>query len=69
MMENQGNAVTSPQDQQDMQLPYASNEHGHLVQQILDSQKELSQITGKTEIVCTYLFTNVYDSFTSCSKL
>ncbi|XP_035449909.1 TRAF3-interacting protein 1 [Spodoptera frugiperda] len=50
MMENQGNAVTSPQDQQDMQLPYASNEHGHLVQQILDSQKELSQITGKTEI-------------------
>lgn len=26
-------------------------EHGHLVQQILESQKELSQVSGKTEIV------------------
>ncbi|XP_022817548.1 TRAF3-interacting protein 1 [Spodoptera litura] len=50
LMEHQGSTGSSPQDQQDMQLPYASNEHGHLVQQILDSQKELSHITGKTEI-------------------
>ncbi|CAH0690226.1 unnamed protein product [Spodoptera exigua] len=50
MMANQGNTVTSPEDNQDMQLSYTSNEHGHLVQQILDSQKQLSQITGKTEI-------------------
>ncbi|XP_047994729.1 LOW QUALITY PROTEIN: TRAF3-interacting protein 1 [Leguminivora glycinivorella] len=28
----------------------ALNEHGHLVQQILDSQKEFSQVSGKTEI-------------------
>lgn len=27
------------------------NQHGHLVQQILDSQKEFSQVNGKTEIV------------------
>ncbi|KAJ0173590.1 hypothetical protein K1T71_010739 [Dendrolimus kikuchii] len=26
------------------------NEHGHLVQQILDSQRELSEVSGKTEI-------------------
>ena len=44
---------TVPQDQQELQL--SSNEHGHLVQQILDSQKELSQISGKTEIVCISL--------------
>ncbi|XP_063539515.1 TRAF3-interacting protein 1 [Cydia strobilella] len=28
----------------------ALNQHGHLVQQILDSQKEFSQVSGKTEI-------------------
>ncbi|XP_061721562.1 TRAF3-interacting protein 1-like [Cydia pomonella] len=28
----------------------AINQHGHLVQQILDSQKEFSQVSGKTEI-------------------
>uniref|UniRef100_A0A2A4J3A0 TRAF3-interacting protein 1 n=1 Tax=Heliothis virescens TaxID=7102 RepID=A0A2A4J3A0_HELVI len=44
----QQEALSAPQDQQDLQL--SSNEHGHLVQQILDSQKELSQMTGKTEI-------------------
>lgn len=32
-----------------MHLP--SDQHGHLVQQILDSQKEFSQVSGKTEIV------------------
>lgn len=32
----------------------SSNEHGHLVQQILDSQKELN-IAGKTEIVSIFL--------------
>ncbi|XP_075982833.1 TRAF3-interacting protein 1-like [Anticarsia gemmatalis] len=41
-------STTVSQDQQELQL--SSNEHGHLVQQILDSQKELSQISGKTEI-------------------
>lgn len=37
------------QNEQDLKL--SSSEHGHLVQQILDSQKELSQDSGKTEIV------------------
>lgn len=32
-------------------LQMSSNQHGHLVQQILDSTKEFSQSTGKTEIV------------------
>ncbi|XP_047033431.1 TRAF3-interacting protein 1 [Helicoverpa zea] len=45
---DQQEAFSAPQDQQDLHL--SSNEHGHLVQQILDSQKELSQMTGKTEI-------------------
>ncbi|XP_011550561.3 TRAF3-interacting protein 1 [Plutella xylostella] len=31
-------------------LQMSSNQHGHLVQQILDSTKEFSQSTGKTEI-------------------
>ncbi|XP_063627998.1 TRAF3-interacting protein 1-like [Cydia splendana] len=38
------NASTEQPDQQ------ALNQHGHLVQQILDSQKEFSQVSGKTEI-------------------
>ncbi|KOB73919.1 TRAF3-interacting protein 1 [Operophtera brumata] len=36
-------------DNQHDQLQLSSSEHGHLVQQILDSQKEFSQV-GKTEI-------------------
>lgn len=28
-----------------------SDQHGHLVQQILDAQKEFTQAAGKTEIV------------------
>ncbi|XP_049877818.1 TRAF3-interacting protein 1 [Pectinophora gossypiella] len=36
------------QDQQELKL--SSNQHGALVQQILESQKEFSQIGGKTEI-------------------
>lgn len=47
-MEQRERTVAS-QDQEELQL--SSNEHGHLVQQILDSQKEFSQISGKTEIV------------------
>lgn len=38
------------QDEQE-QLQASLNDHGHLVQQILDSQKEYSQMSGKTEIV------------------
>ncbi|KAJ8723875.1 hypothetical protein PYW07_007855 [Mythimna separata] len=48
VIEQHGAFNSVPQDQQELQL--SSNEHGHLVQQILDSQKELSHITGKTEI-------------------
>lgn len=57
MMNQQGGAITSPPDQHDLQL--SSSEHGHLVQQILDSQKEFSQITGKTEIVRNFIFLSV----------
>lgn len=32
-------------------LQLSTNQHGHLVQQILDSTKEFAQTTGKTEIV------------------
>ncbi|XP_026742938.1 TRAF3-interacting protein 1 [Trichoplusia ni] len=48
LIDQQEGAASSAPDQQEVQL--SSIEHGHLVQQILDSQKELSHITGKTEI-------------------
>lgn len=40
----------------------SSNQHGHLVQQILDSQKEFSQTAGKTEIVSSIIlaFVGIY---------
>ncbi|KPJ18233.1 TRAF3-interacting protein 1 [Papilio machaon] len=46
IVENQ----TVPTSQNEEQLQLTSKQHGHLVQQILDSQKEFSQISGKTEI-------------------
>ncbi|XP_045537846.1 TRAF3-interacting protein 1 [Papilio machaon] len=46
IVENQ----TDPTSQNEEQLQLTSKQHGHLVQQILDSQKEFSQISGKTEI-------------------
>ncbi|KPI92260.1 TRAF3-interacting protein 1 [Papilio xuthus] len=46
IVENQ----TDPILQNEEQLQLTSKQHGHLVQQILDSQKEFSQISGKTEI-------------------
>ncbi|XP_026494302.2 TRAF3-interacting protein 1 [Vanessa tameamea] len=42
-------ALTNSQDQDD-QLQISSNEHGHLVQQILNAQKEFSEVNGKTNI-------------------
>ncbi|CAB3249248.1 unnamed protein product [Arctia plantaginis] len=48
IMEQGDGSTAVVQDQQDLKL--SSSEHGHLVQQILDSQKELSQVSGKTEI-------------------
>ncbi|XP_046971325.1 TRAF3-interacting protein 1 [Vanessa cardui] len=42
-------ALTNSQDQDD-QLQMSSNEHGHLVQQILNAQKEFSEVNGKTNI-------------------
>ncbi|CAH2045270.1 unnamed protein product, partial [Iphiclides podalirius] len=36
--------------QNEEKMNLSSDLHGHLVQQILDSQKEFSQVTGKTEI-------------------
>ncbi|CAD0203946.1 unnamed protein product [Chrysodeixis includens] len=48
MIDQPEGSASTALDQQDVQL--SSTEHGHLVQQILDSQKELSHITGKTEI-------------------
>ena len=32
----------------------SSKQHGHLVQQILDAQKEFSEVTGKTDIVSSW---------------
>ncbi|XP_063367512.1 TRAF3-interacting protein 1 [Cydia amplana] len=44
--------VDQPQSHTASEQPdqLALNQHGHLVQQILDSQKEFSQVSGKTEI-------------------
>lgn len=47
MLENQQN-----------QLKLSSIEHGHLVQQILDSQKEFAQV-GKTEIVSFFVYLDI----------
>ncbi|XP_047537026.1 TRAF3-interacting protein 1 [Vanessa atalanta] len=41
--------LANSQDQDD-QLQISSNEHGHLVQQILNAQKEFSEVNGKTNI-------------------
>ncbi|CAH0728481.1 unnamed protein product, partial [Brenthis ino] len=38
---------TKSQDQEEL---LSSNQHGHLVQQILDAQKEFSEVAGKTNI-------------------
>lgn len=46
-MENQTSSTLHNEEE----LQLTSKQHGHLVQQILDSQKEFSQISGKTEIV------------------
>ncbi|CAK1583709.1 unnamed protein product [Parnassius mnemosyne] len=48
ILDNQAGSFSTSQNEEQMQL--SSNQHGHLVQQILDSQKEFSQISGKTEI-------------------
>ncbi|XP_050353944.1 TRAF3-interacting protein 1 isoform X2 [Nymphalis io] len=40
---------TNSQDQND-QMQMSSNQHGHLVQQILNAQKEFSEVNGKTNI-------------------
>ncbi|CAG4954037.1 unnamed protein product [Parnassius apollo] len=48
IVDNQAGSISTSQNEEQMQL--SSNHHGHLVQQILDSQKEFSQISGKTEI-------------------
>ncbi|XP_028176514.1 TRAF3-interacting protein 1 [Ostrinia furnacalis] len=45
----QENPSEIAQDEQE-QMQSSLNEHGRLVQQILDSQKEYSQMSGKTEI-------------------
>ncbi|XP_068619067.1 TRAF3-interacting protein 1-like isoform X2 [Battus philenor] len=42
--------IEDKQGESEEQIQLSSNHHGHLVQQILDSQKEFSQISGKTEI-------------------
>ncbi|KAL0869069.1 hypothetical protein ABMA27_007384 [Loxostege sticticalis] len=50
ILDQDSNVPEVAQDEQE-QIQGSLNEHGHLVQQILDSQKEYSQKTGKTEIV------------------
>ncbi|KAM3960511.1 intraflagellar transport 54 [Aphomia sociella] len=47
-VEQETTSPTMRNDQEPLQL--SSDQHGHLVQQILESQKEFSQINGKTEI-------------------
>ncbi|XP_030036616.2 TRAF3-interacting protein 1 [Manduca sexta] len=46
--QQEGTLIMSKENHQN--LTESLNDHGHLVQQILDSQKEFSQVTGKTEI-------------------
>ncbi|XP_052756702.1 TRAF3-interacting protein 1 isoform X2 [Galleria mellonella] len=49
ILEQETMSSSTTQDDQDP-LHVSPDQHGHLVQQILESQKEFSQISGKTEI-------------------
>lgn len=40
----------------DDQLESSTTQHGHLVQQILNAQKEFSEVSGKKNIVSIYLY-------------
>lgn len=42
----------------DDQLETSTTQHGHLVQQILNAQKEFSEVNGKKNIVSIYLYLN-----------
>lgn len=49
---DQDNFTRNPETENQLHLTSEhEHEHGHLVQQILNSQKELNQIRGKTAIV------------------
>lgn len=67
-MEQQGLDHGTAEEHQEAIL-FSSNEHGHLVQQILNSQKELSQTSGKTEIVSTYSASPKYRIFRDAHKI
>ncbi|CAG9789353.1 unnamed protein product [Diatraea saccharalis] len=49
IVDQEVNSLQIAQEDQE-QLQTSLNQHGHLVQQILDSQKQYSQLSGKTEI-------------------